>query len=139
MSIHCLISGTLYKDPQSRTSASGKPFCTAQLRTEQDGQSVWCSVICFDTAACEELMRCHAGDAVAAQGRLKISTYEKNGEVRPSLDITASSILPLKPKPRERKPRQARTGGREFDPRDLYGASGQHQADEDFFNDPCPI
>jgi len=140
MSLFILAQGTLYKDPQSRTSASGKPFCTAQLRTEQDGQSVWCSVICFDATACEELLRLKAGDACSISGRAKLTTFERNGEHRASLDVVANSVIALKPKPRPRQPRQARTDGREFDARQAYGrAAPAHQADDMPFDDEIPF
>lgn len=136
MTIHILLTGELHRDPVSRTSASGKTFTTAQLRIEADGSTTWASIIVFDQTAQDELLRLRAGDSIAAQGRLKISTYERNGEVRPSLDITASSVLPLKPKPRERKPRQARTDGRQFDAREAYARTGPaHEAEPDF-DDP---
>ncbi|QXP90017.1 single-stranded DNA-binding protein [Methylococcus capsulatus] len=137
MSLFILAQGTLHKDPQSRTSASGKPFCTAQLRTEQDGVTTWCSLIAFDQTAQDELLRCHAGDAVAVQGRLKVTTYERGGEVRPSLDITASSVLPLKPKPRARQPRQARTDGRQYDARQAF--QRPDAAIDPDFDDPVPF
>lgn len=138
--IHALVQGELFKDPVQRTSTSGRTFVTANVRTEQEGQSIWCSLIAFDETAQQELLRCHAGDAIAAQGRLKISTYERNGEVRPSLDITASSVLPLKPKPKPKQPRQARTDGRSYDPRQAYGRTGPaHEADDMPFDDEIPF
>lgn len=139
MSLHALITGELYRDPQPRTSAGGKPFTTCQIRTESDGQTLWASVICFSDDGQAELARLKAGDAVAVQGRMKVTTYEKNGEIRPSLDITASSVLALKPKPRERKPKQSRPDGRQYDPRDLHGGNGQGYPAEDGFDDEVPF
>lgn len=135
MTMYILIQGELHRDPVQRTSASGKKFVTANIKVQSDGTTTWCSLIAFDDTAQEELLRCHAGDSVAAQGRLKLSTYEKGGDVRVSLDITANVITPLKPKPRTRQPRQARTDGRQYDPRSLHGHGGQRQADDLPFND----
>ena len=46
--IRALLTGTLYADPQRRTSANGKPFTTGKLRADaSDGAQVWCSLIAF--------------------------------------------------------------------------------------------
>lgn len=136
--IHALVQGELHKDPIQRTSASGKTFVTCNIKSTSDGETVWCSVITFSEDAQTELLRLRAGDACSIQGRLKVTTYERNGEVRPSLDVVASSVQALRPKPRPKQPRQARQDGRSYDPRNLHGAGGQHQA-EDGFNDPIPF
>ncbi|MGI2323811.1 MULTISPECIES: single-stranded DNA-binding protein [unclassified Methylococcus] len=140
MSIYALLTGELHRDPVQRTSSSGKVFVTANLKIQDGSETQWASLIAFDATACEELMRCHAGDSIAAQGRLKPGTYEKGGEVRVSLDITASSILPLKPKPRTRQPRQAKPDSRQFDARQAYGRPGPaHQAEDLPFDDEIPF
>lgn len=118
MSMHILLTGTLHKDPTQRTSQNGKTFVTANLRIEQEGGTVWASVICFDDQAKADLLRLQAGDAVAIQGKLKVSTYERSGEHRPSLDVVANAALPAKPKPRPAKSKQqGDTGGHKA----LYG------------------
>jgi single-stranded DNA-binding protein len=106
MSMHILLTGTLHKDPTQRTSQNGKAFVTCSLRIEQEGGTIWASVICFDQAAREELLRCHAGDTVAIQGKLKVTVYERNGEHRPSLDVVANGVLPAKPKPSPARSKQ---------------------------------
>ncbi|MDD2768715.1 MAG: single-stranded DNA-binding protein [Methylococcus sp.] len=139
MTIHTLITGELFKDPVQRTSASGKQFVTANLKIQAGSETQWCSLIAFHDDAQAELLRCRAGDALSAQGQLKFGTYEKNGEVRVSLDVTANVITPLKPKPRERRPRQAKPDGREFDARQAYGRPTPANSIDPDFNDPCPI
>jgi hypothetical protein len=42
------------------------------------------------------LARLCTGDVLAAQGKLKIGTYEKDGQTRVSFSILANSILPLR-------------------------------------------
>ncbi|QXP94367.1 single-stranded DNA-binding protein [Methylococcus capsulatus] len=124
MTIHVLLSGELHRDPVQRTSASGKTFVTANVRSQSDGEIIWCSVITFSEDAQAELMRLRAGDALSVSGKAKLGVYQKGDEYRASLDVVASSVIALKPKPRERKPRQARTDGRQFDPRDAYQQPG---------------
>ena len=67
-------------------------------------------MICFDEQAKAELLRCNAGDTVAIQGKLKVSTYEKDGEHRPSLDVVVSAVLPAKPRSRPRLERPNTSG-----------------------------
>lgn len=138
MTIHVLITGELHRDPIQRTSASGKTFVTANVRSQADGETVWASVICFSEEGMAELLRLKAGDAVSVQGKAKLVVYERNGEHRPSLDVVASSVTALRPKPRTRRPRQDRQDSRGFDPRQVYGRPATaHQAEpEDGFNDP---
>ncbi|MGI2326099.1 MULTISPECIES: single-stranded DNA-binding protein [unclassified Methylococcus] len=139
MSLHILAQGTLHKDPQLRQSASGKTFTTANVRIEADGSTTWCSLIVFDQTAQDELLRCHAGDAVSVQGKLKVSVFEKAGEHRASLDIVANSVTALRPKPRPKQQRQSKVDGRAFDARQAYGRPGPaHEAEPDF-DDPIPF
>lgn len=98
MSLYLLATGVLHADPVSRTGQSGKEFTTARLRIEVEGATTWASVICFDEAAQEELLQLRAGDAVSVQGRAKLDVYEKDGVVRPSLNIVANGVLSNKPK-----------------------------------------
>lgn len=137
MTIHALVQGELFRDPIQRTSASGKQFTTCNIKSTGDGETVWASVICFNDDAMAELLRLKAGDAVSVQGKAKLGVFEKNGEHRASLDVVANSVVALKPKPRERKPRQTKQDGRQFDARQAYQRPDAG-IDPDF-DDPCPI
>ena len=98
MTIHVLLTGVLHKDAVSRTSQNGNPYATCTVRVEQEGQTIWVNVICFDEAGHNELMRLQAGDALSLQGKATPKVYMKDDEARPSLQVTATSVLPLKPK-----------------------------------------
>ena len=40
--IRALLTGTLHADPQTRTSQSGKPYCTARMKADTgDGGTTW--------------------------------------------------------------------------------------------------
>jgi single-stranded DNA-binding protein len=93
MSLSILAQGTLTRDPDQRTSKSGKTFVTAQLRTPTEEDSVLISVICFDAAGCSKLERLKKGDAVAITGRAKPTTWEKSGEQHHGLSVVASGVL----------------------------------------------
>ena len=106
MSIHVLVTGILQKDAVQRLTQNGNPYATCSVRVEQDGQTLWANVICFDEAAQAELLRLRGGDALSVQGKATPKVYMKDDEARPSLQVTASAVLALQPK-YEPKPRPA--------------------------------
>ena len=96
MSIDALIQGYIHRAPQARTSAGGKPFATATVRTAtRDGGSLFVSVIAFSASACTALLALEDGDSVALAGELtpKVYTPRDGGEPRPSLDLVAHRVL----------------------------------------------
>jgi len=89
-----LIEGTLTAAPVQRTTVKGQPFATAKLRASgEDGETVWCSVITFHADAVEALAGLGSGDSVAIAGHASISTWEKDGEHRAGLKVTATRVL----------------------------------------------
>jgi len=140
MSIHVLVTGILHKDAVSRVSQNGSHYATCSVRVEQDGQTVWANVICFDEAAQAELLRLSGGDALSIQGKASPKVYMKDDEARPSLQVTASSVLPLKPKyePKSRpaaQPAQTRPKPAPKPPASRAPRAEDKQAD-DGFDDP---
>ena len=104
MSIHVLVTGILHKDAIPRISQNGNNYVTCSVRIEQDGQTLWANVICFDELAQAELLRLKGGDALSIKGKAMAKVYMKDDEARPSLQVTATAVLPLQPK-YEPKPR----------------------------------
>ena len=98
MSIHVLVTGILHKDAVERTTQNGNPYVTCSVRAEQDGQTLWDNVICFDELAQAELLRIKAGDALSVQGKAAPKVYMKDDEPKPSLQVTATHVLPLQPR-----------------------------------------
>ena len=96
MTLLALITGQLWKDPQARKSKSGKQFATATVKSGTPAEPLWAKVIAFSETAQSELMRLKDGDALSAQGTLKISVYERAGEHRAGLEIVAANILALR-------------------------------------------
>lgn len=107
MAAYVLVSGTLFRAPEQRTSKSGRPFATTTLRVK-DGDAVqWWKVLAFGDTAQAELMRLAEGAAVSCQGTLKAETYRaESGETKLSLTCFADSVLALSPAPKERKPKE---------------------------------
>ena len=111
-----LVEGTLIAAPVRRTSAKGTTFVTAQLRcTGDDGASILCSVIAFQASAAEALAALAAGDTVAVAGPAALSQWEKNGEHRAGLKVTATRVLSVYEAGMRRK---AASQGQESEARD---------------------
>lgn len=103
MSAHVLITGTLYRAPEQKVSKAGKPFVVATIRAKDGDSSQWWKLIVFSESAQTELLRLSDGDAVSAQGALKVETYQKDGETRINLTCIADAVLPLRAAPKKRE------------------------------------
>lgn len=114
--IRCLCIGTLYGEPQARTSAAGNTFAIAKLRADgKDGSSVWCSLIAFGEQG-ERLASLQQGAALSVSGRAEVSAWiNRDGEAAGGLSVVVDELVALKPKPRTPKPRQPETAGAGFD------------------------
>jgi Single-strand binding protein family len=93
MTAHVLISGTLFRPPEVRTSKAGKPFVTATLKAKDGGPSTgsgqasqWWKVLAFSETAQAELMRMADGEAISFKGTLKEA---------PSDTLASRSMTPL--------------------------------------------
>ena len=112
--IRAMVSGTLHGDPQTRTSQSGKPYCTAKLRADTgDGNTTWCSLIAFGQEG-ERLATLKAGAALSVSGRAKVTAWAgKSGEPDGGLDMTIDELITLRgrPKPHPDRRHQSDTDG----------------------------
>ena len=111
MTARALITGTLYGDPQARTSQAGKSFTTAKIKADgKDGSTLWVSIIAFNDLA-DRLLTLKANAAVALSGKLEVSAYiAKNGEPAAGLSVVCDELATLKAKPKpkaEPEPAQA--------------------------------
>lgn len=99
--IRALVTGSLYGQPQARTSQAGKPFTTAKVKADgKDGAVVWCSIIAFGELA-DRLMTLGANAAVAVSGKAEVSGWlDKQGEPKAGLSLVVDEIATLKGKPR---------------------------------------
>lgn len=96
--IAALCSGTIIRDPKSGTSASGTRWANSTIRVpcgtnrEGEAETAFVSVIAFGDVA-DQLARLGKGDAIAVQGPMKPTTYDKDGEERHGLEIIAQAVL----------------------------------------------
>jgi single-stranded DNA-binding protein len=122
--ITALISGSLFRNPECRTSKSGKVFATATLRINDGDGSQYVRLVAFSESAQAALLRLKDGDCFSAQGQFKAEIYAKDGgEPKLSLSIIADQILALRqpakqrkeqapePRPEDTRSRQARCAG----------------------------
>jgi single-stranded DNA-binding protein len=140
MSAFCLISGTLFRAPEQRTSKTGRNFVVATLRAKDGDATAWWKVVCFSESGCAELLPLSDGDSLSAQGALKVEQYEHNGETRLSLSCIADSVLALKqpPRQRERKAEPKTTASRRSDNADRLDHAGSGGV-ADGLNDAIPF
>jgi len=96
LTAYVLITGTVFRGPEQRTSKNGKPFVTATLLAKDgEARSFW-NVVAFSESAIAELTRLCEGEKIAVQGSLQIGEYEKDGKPRVSLGLTADHVLALR-------------------------------------------
>jgi hypothetical protein len=106
MSVHVLVCGSLWKNPEIKTSRSGKTYATASIRTasaDNTAADFW-NLLVFSETVAAELMRLGEGEKLAAQGSLRLELY--NGKI--SRSVFVDHILPLRQPPKERKPKVAK-------------------------------
>jgi single-strand DNA-binding protein len=84
--------GTLGRDPELKTSAGGKAYCNVPVAVGNGDATVWVRVACFGEVAQDFAGRAHKGDRVAIEGRLTLSTYQKDGTEKPGFNVAAHYV-----------------------------------------------
>ena len=101
--IRALITGTIYGEPQARTSQAGKKYATAKVKADSgkgDGGVDWCSIIAFGEHA-DRLMTLAQGAALSISGKAEVSGWlDKQGEPKAGLSLVVDDLATLKGKPR---------------------------------------
>ncbi|MBB1073464.1 single-stranded DNA-binding protein [Rhodoferax sp. 4810] len=94
-----LIAGRLMGDPEQRTGKAGSQFVVAKLRAPTgDGENLIVNVIAFDEAPSQALLALRDGDSVALAGSLTPKAWtDKQGNVKPALDLIAQRVLSAYP------------------------------------------
>jgi single-stranded DNA-binding protein len=103
MTAHALISGTLFRTPERKTSRNDRPFVQATVKTKDGDVSTFWRIFAFSQSVQEELLKLRDGDALAMSGTMRAEVWTPEGkDPRVSLTLTADAILPLR---REKQPR----------------------------------
>lgn len=91
--ITCMLSGTLTKSPEQRTSKNGNTYSLASIRIPSAEGDLFASVTAFEPLAAT-LAGMAKGDPITVVGTAKLSAYQaKDGEHRAGLSIIASRII----------------------------------------------
>jgi single-stranded DNA-binding protein len=116
MTANALVTGTLFRTPEQRTSKGGKLYVTATIKNKDGETFQFWRVTAFSDTAQAELMRLTVGDALSVQGALTIDEYEKDGEKRIARKLVADHVLAVR-QPREKPSPSERPAGvnRAFD------------------------
>jgi single stranded DNA-binding protein len=86
-------TGTLGRDPELKTSASGKVYCNVPVAVGNGDQTVWIRVACFGEIAQDFAARAHKGDHVAVEGKLTLNTYTaRDGTRQAGFNVAASYV-----------------------------------------------
>jgi single-stranded DNA-binding protein len=103
-----IVSGTLHKAAEERTSKAGNPFATFTIRENVNGSTRWWRVVAFNESVIEALKELAVGEPIAVSGEFDCELYAPpGGESRLSWKITADSILSA------RRPKKAKILGKD--------------------------
>jgi hypothetical protein len=101
MTVSVLISGALFRTPESKTSSSGKTYLRAALKvqsgTDTNAIDFW-NLLIFDKAASAEIAEAVDGDRLAVAGSLKLDLYQ--GKI--SRTVFVDRVLTLRRKRKEK-------------------------------------
>jgi single-stranded DNA-binding protein len=94
--MHVLLTGTLVKPAQSRTTAKGGAFSTALMRVPHaEANASLASLIAFADPARAAILALQPGDALSIVGEAKPTEWEKEGEIKRGLSVVVSQVLTL--------------------------------------------
>jgi hypothetical protein len=110
-----LISGTISRAPEVKTSKAGKPYTSATIKIAAGDSAEFWSIMAFNEAVQAELARLREGDTISAQGAMKVELYtpRDGGASKISRTIFADLVLTLKRPALAR--RAAADGARDYD------------------------
>lgn len=130
MTAHALVTGTLWKAPETKTSKTGRKFTDAFLRSKDGDVTNWWRVTAFSEPTQAELQRLDAGDSVSVQGVMQAGIWVPDGgEPRLALSIVADAVTALRQEPK--KPPQAAYRQRPTTRRRTARAVGADEPDPD--------
>ena len=124
-----IIIGHVGRDPESRFTHNGKQVATLNIATTRkwrDAQNAlreeteWHRVSCWEKLAQFAVSYCPKGREVAVEGRLRTTSYDKDGQKHYTTEIVAETLKGLGPSPAARQPDRAGAappagGGRDDD------------------------
>ena len=98
---HCVISGNLGADPELRSTASGTAILSLRVavnerRKDQSGEwtdyTNWVDAVMFGARAESVSRYLQKGSKVSISGRLRYSSWERDGQKRSKLEVVVDEI-----------------------------------------------
>lgn len=97
------VAGNVAGDPRTRVTASGVRVASFRLASTErrfnkelgawrDGDTVYYTVTCWRAMAENAFVSVKKGQPMVVHGRLHVSSYEKEGQTRTSVEIEAKSL-----------------------------------------------
>ena len=108
-----LLTGRLTKDPELRYTPSGTPVCRFNLavsRMSADGEADFVPCTAWGKTAENLAQYMRKGGLLAVEGRIQVSTYEKDGKRRWDIHVVAGRIEFMVSKRQEEMPEAAPYG-----------------------------
>jgi single-stranded DNA-binding protein len=132
MSIECAFFGTLGKDAEIKTSASGKTYVRLNVRVGDGDGAQWVSVLAFDSQAVELADKLVQGARLYVEGRLELSEWTgRDGAKRQGLNVMSWHCR--LPHIGRNRPKKKPSEDRAPAPKDGEGVDGS------FYSDPVPF
>lgn len=92
-----MLIGRLGRDPERKTTQSGKSVCTFTLATDtgygDNKKTDWHNITVFDKIADNCAKYLHKGSPAYVEGRIAYDSYEKDGIKHTTTKIIANTVL----------------------------------------------
>jgi single-stranded DNA-binding protein len=112
MTAFAIVTGSIFRTPERRTSKTGRPYVTSTLKAKDGDTLQFWRVTAFSENAQAELVGLSDGDGVSIQGHFKAELYQpEGGEPKISLSIVADRVLALRQAPQVRRAHAPYRGG----------------------------
>jgi single-stranded DNA-binding protein len=85
----------MYGHAEERSGQAGSAYVMCKVRAAtDDGDTIFCNVIAFNDAVRSALLALADGESVSLSGALTPKVWtDKQGNVRPALDLVAHAVL----------------------------------------------
>lgn len=93
--IDALIAGRMYGHAEERSGQAGSAYVMCKVRAAtDDGELIFCNVIAFNDQVRSALLAIGDGESVSLSGALTPKVWtDKQGNLRPALDLVAHAVL----------------------------------------------
>jgi hypothetical protein len=101
MSAFTLLSGTLFRRPELKTSAGGRQYLRCTVRDGAGDETSWWSITAFDDAVIASIAALDRGSPIAIAGPMSAEIYAGERGARVSLSLIALQVISLRKRRRQ--------------------------------------